>query len=176
MMKVLFLDIDGVLNRQIPDISSLDGGESQKPDGQDEEIEENKLVLLSRLIRKTGAVVVLHSGWRFRFDENGNPLHPAAMRLCSLMEKYGLSFYGFTPDLSDEAIRRTRRFSLVKAKEILLWLQNQETEVESYVVLDDLKLHDERVSSHQVKTDGRAGLMEADVKKAEEILFETGGN
>lgn len=151
----------------------MDDGESPKADRQDEEIEENKLVLLSRLIRKTGAVVVLHSGWRFRLDENGNPLHPAAKRLCSLMEKYGLSFYGFTPDLSDEAIRRTRRFSIVKAKEILLWLQNQEREVGSYVVLDDLKLHDERVSSHQVKTDGRLGLTEEDVIMAGKILWGT---
>ena len=68
---------------------------------------------------------------------------------------------------------RSRRFSLVKAKEILLWLQNQETEVESYVVLDDLTLHDERISSHQVKTDGRLGLTEEDVKMAEKILGET---
>ena len=173
MMKVLFLDIDGVLNRQIPDVSLLGDEERQKPDGQDEEIEEDKLELLSRLVRETGAVVVLHSGWRFRFDESGNPLYPAAKRLRSLMEKYGLSFYGFTPDLSDEAIRRTRRFSLVKAKEILLWLKNQETEVESYVVLDDLTLHDERISSHQVKTDGRLGLTEEDVKMAEKILGET---
>ena len=173
MMKVLFLDIDGILNRQIPDVSLLGDEERQKPDGQNEEIEEDKMALLSRLVRETGAVVVLHSGWRFHFDENGNPLHPAAKKLCSLMQKYGLSFYGFTPDLSDEAIRRTRRFSLVKAKEILLWLKNQETEVESYVVLDDLTLHDERISSHQVKTDGRLGLTEEDVKMAEKILGET---
>lgn len=172
MMQVLFLDIDGVLNRQMPDAGPLEDGERHR---QDEEIEEDKLLLLARLIHKTGAVAVLHSGWRFRFDENGNPLHPAAKKLSSLMEKYGLSFYGFTPDLADEAIRRTRRFSLVKAKEILLWLQNQETEVESYVVLDDLKLHDERVSSHQVKTDGGIGLTEEDVKMAEKILLGAGG-
>ena len=85
MMKVLFLDIDGVLNRQIPDVSLLGDEERQKPDGQNEEIEEDKMALLSRLVRETGAVVVLHSGWRFRFDENGNPLHPAAKKLCSLI-------------------------------------------------------------------------------------------
>lgn len=34
MMKVLFLDIDGVLNRQIPDIGFLDDRESQKPEVQ----------------------------------------------------------------------------------------------------------------------------------------------
>lgn len=34
MMKVLFLDIDGVLNRQIPDVGFLDDRESQKPEVQ----------------------------------------------------------------------------------------------------------------------------------------------
>ena len=97
MMKVLFLDIDGVLNRQIPDVSLLGDEERQKPDGQNEEIEEDKMALLSRLVRETGAVVVLHSGWRFRFDENGNPLHPAAKRLCSLMQSMACHFMGSPP-------------------------------------------------------------------------------
>ena len=34
MMKVLFLDIDGVLNRQIPDVGFLDVRESQKAEVQ----------------------------------------------------------------------------------------------------------------------------------------------
>ena len=169
-MKILFLDIDGVLNRQTPDIVSSGNEETER---QDEKIEEEKLRLLSRLVHKTGAALILHSGWRFRFDKDGSPVHPAAKRLCDRMKEYGLAFSGFTPDLSDEAIRKTRRFSLVKAKEILLWLQEQRTDVESWAVLDDLDLNDGRVHSHQVKTDGRIGLTEEDVKRAERILRRT---
>ena len=77
-MKILFLDIDGVLNRQTPDIVSSGNGETER---QDEKIEEEKLRLLSRLVHKTGAALMLHSGWRFRFDKDGSPVHPAAKRL-----------------------------------------------------------------------------------------------
>lgn len=53
-MKVIFLDVDGVLNSNQRRLEI--GGES---------LEEEKVKLLSMIIRRTGAVVVLHSGWRF---------------------------------------------------------------------------------------------------------------
>lgn len=155
-MKVIFLDIDGVLNRQ--------------ENGQDEVIEEEKVALLSGLIHQTGALLVLHSGWRFFFGESGKPLHPAGEKLIRTLKKHNLSLFGFTPDLSDETIRRTRRFSLVKAKEILLWLQRQETTVETYVILDDLNLKNAITDIHQVKINGKTGLTKRDIEKAAAIL------
>ena len=166
-MKIVFLDIDGVLNRQRK-ASAFSGKQELQPDGQDEVIEEDRVALLSGLVHKTGARLVLHSGWRFYFDGNGKPTHPAAEKLIRILEKHDLSFFSFTPDLSDETIRKERMFSLVKAKEILLWLQGQA--VESYVVLDDLELHDETIDAHQVRPDGSVGLTEHDVEKATAVL------
>ena len=51
-MKVIFLDIDGVLNTN-----------------SDREISNDKLKLLSELVSKTGADVVLSSSWRYGWNQ-----------------------------------------------------------------------------------------------------------
>ena len=80
---------------------------------------------------------------------------------------------GLTPDLTTEEIRRTKKFSLVKGEEILLWLRLHH-DVTEWVVLDDLDLHNVRIEQHQVKPDQTTGLTLADVEKAVKILL--GGN
>ena len=49
-----------------------------------------------------------------------------------------------TPDLTTDEIRKTKKFSKVKADEILMWLKNC-PDVYSWVVLDDLELHNDSV-------------------------------
>ena len=80
-----------------------------------------------------------------------------------------MSIYGVTPDLTTEEIRKNKKFSLVKADEILKWLDDNSS-FTKWVVLDDLDLHNEEVARHQVKTDPEIGLTEKDVEKAIEIL------
>lgn len=81
-----------------------------------------------------------------------------------------LAIYGFTPDLTTEEIRKTKKFSLVKADEILMWLKSYD-DVDSWVVLDDLDLHNSYVEKHQVKPNQKIGLTIDDIKKAEQILL-----
>ena len=76
---------------------------------------------------------------------------------------------GVTPDLTTEEIRKTKKFSLVKADEILLWI-NLHNSVTEWVVLDDLDLHSAQISRHQVKTDQTIGLTLENVKQAVKIL------
>jgi hypothetical protein len=76
---------------------------------------------------------------------------------------------GMTPDLTTDEIRRTKKFSKVKADEILKWLENH-PETDSWVVLDDLELHNEIIAKYQVMTNPEQGLTEADVEKALGIL------
>ena len=76
---------------------------------------------------------------------------------------------GSTPDLTTEEIRKTKKFSLVKAEEILLWLKSH-NDVNEWVVLDDLDLHNAQVEKHQVMPDQTIGLTLADVEKAVKIL------
>ena len=82
----------------------------------------------------------------------------------------GLEISGMTPDLTTEEIRRTKKFSRVKADEILLWLKMHQ-EVKGWVVLDDLALHKEAVTRHQVKPDHEIGLTAENIREAERILM-----
>lgn len=80
------------------------------------------------------------------------------------------AFSVVTPDLTTEEIRRTKKFSLVKAEEILLWLKTND-DVSAWAVLDDLDLHNVQIEKHQIMPDQAIGLTLEDVEKAERILL-----
>lgn len=163
MSKALFLDIDGVLNSDFWN----DSHRKEISDGT--WIDEEKIKLLAGLVKETDSEIILHSGWRFWFDSELKPLCTQANKLVELLEKENLYISGVTPDLTTEEIRKTKKFSLVKADEILLWI-NLHNRVTEWVVLDDLDLHNDQISQHQVKTDQTIGLTPADVEQAVKIL------
>ena len=90
--------------------------------------------------------------------------------MIEMLHKEGLSIDGLTPDLTTEEIKKTKKFSLVKADEILLWLR-QHREVIGWVVLDDLDLHNADIKKHQVMPDQTIGLTPKDVEKAEKNIL-----
>lgn len=161
--NVIFLDIDGVLNSNF-------WNESHQMEISDGTlIDQKNIELLAELVNKTGAKIVLHSGWRMWFDANLKPLRKESERLVNMLDDVGLSIYDVTPDLTTEEIRRSKKFSLVKADEIILWLKLHE-EVTEWIVIDDLDLHNELIGSHQIKTDSRVGLTMEDVEAAMKLL------
>lgn len=164
MSKVLFLDIDGVLNSNFWN----DSHQTEISDGT--LIDEEKIKLLALLIRETDAKIILHSGWRFWFDAELKPLCTEANKLVELLAKENLYISGVTPDLTTKEIRKAKKFSLVKADEILLWISLHKI-VTKWVVLDDLDLHNDLIRQHQVKTDPTTGLTLEDVKLAVKILL-----
>ena len=164
MTKVLFLDIDGVLN------SNFWNDNHQREISDGTLIDEQKIKLLAQLVKKTKIKIILQSGWRVWFDDKLKPTRKEAQRLVEMLAEEGLTIDGVTPDLTTEEIRRTKKFSMVKADEILLWLKEHE-DVSAWVVLDDLDLHNIQVEEHQVKPDQRVGLTMDDVRMAEEILL-----
>lgn len=163
MSKVLFLDIDGVLN------SNLENDSLQTEISDGTLIDEEKVKLLALLVRETDAEIILHSGWRFWFDSELKPLCTQANQLVEFLSKHNMYISGITPDLTTEEIRKTRKFSLVKADEILLWMK-MHNGVTNWVVLDDLDLHNDQIKRHQVKTDPVKGLTLENVKQAVKIL------
>lgn len=162
-MKVIFLDIDGVLN------SNFWNETHQLEISNGELLEDEKVALLAKIVRETNAAIVLHSAWRFWFNGNLQPIRKEAENLIKLFKKYNISIYDKTPDLSDDEIKRTKKFSLIKAKEIITWLAGQR-EVESFLVLDDLDLHDEEITKYQIRTDSAVGLTEKEVELAIRFL------
>lgn len=165
MKKVIFLDIDGVLN------SHFWNENHQREISDGTLIDESKIRLLCKLIANTDAKIILHSGWKYWFDSDLRPLRMEAENLRVLLEKEGLVISGVTPDHATEEIKKSKKFSLVKAGEILAWLE-QHNDVDAWVVLDDLDLHNAEVARHQVKIDQRIGLTIEDVEKAKRMLRE----
>ncbi len=164
-MKIIFLDIDGVLNSNFWNSAH----ERELSDGT--LIDRDKVALLGELVKKTNAGIVLHSGWRFWFDHHLEPLRTEAKNLVDLLRAEEMKIYDVTPDYTTEEIRRTKKFSLVKAKEILGWLERHQ-ETESWIVIDDLDLHDGKILRHQIKTDPEVGLTRREIERAERMLLE----
>ena len=158
MSRVLFLDIDGVLN------SNFGNNKRQT------EISDEKIKLLAYLVRETNSEIILHSGWRFWFDSELKPLCKEASKLVELLEKEDLHIKGVTPNLTTEEIRKTKKFSLVKADEILLWI-NSHNDVTEWVVLDDLDLHNSQIERNQVQPAQTCGVTVENVKQAAKILL-----
>ena len=97
-------------------------------------------------------------------------LRKEAEHLKKLLGQENLVIADVTPDHSTEEIKKSKKFSLVKASEILAWLDTHE-EVDKWIVIDDLDLHNPAIESHQIKPDPHIGLTLEDVRKAEFMLL-----
>lgn len=153
-MKVIFTDIDGVLNEDTT---------PTRTKSRVIFIDEEKLLRLKRIVDATGAKIVLSSTWRYDRDDaryNGDFLE-----LQEAFYNVGLDFYDFTP-VDAIGIRR--------GMEIKAWL-GLHPEVERYIILDDelFDFEERGLLPRLVKTvfwDG--GLTEAHVQEAIDLLLE----
>lgn len=85
-MKVIFCDIDGVLNEDTT---------PTRTKSRVIFIDEEKLLRLKRIVDATGAKIVLSSTWRYDRD---NPSYNADfLELQEAFHKAGLVFYDYTP-------------------------------------------------------------------------------
>jgi len=157
-LKVIFLDIDGVLNSK----------EFLKYN-QNEMIDKNNVIILKSIIDKSGAVIVMSSGWRLWFDDNMMPEDGYSQHLYDILCEFNIKLFGKTPDFSTEEIRTKRTFSHVKVKEIIAWLSEHEN-CHKYVVLDDLNLKNEEINSHLVRTNAQVGITEDDAKRVIDMI------
>ncbi|WP_051207562.1 HAD domain-containing protein [Butyrivibrio sp. AE3006] len=88
MGKVIFLDIDGVLN------SNFWNADHQREISDGKYIDTEKVRLLSKLVKKAEAEIILHSGWRFWFDTDLKPLRSEAGYLAELLKKEEMQSFG----------------------------------------------------------------------------------
>lgn len=132
-MKVIFLDIDGVLNTN--DTYDRVDNEYQVMKGLKIYIDEFRVEYLRRIVKRTGAKIVLSSSLRWRFKKIGDkcvPLtHNFAPNFIDILGKYDLSLYDVTPNIINIDGQLVKR-----QDEIKLWLF-QNSNVESFVILDD---------------------------------------
>lgn len=124
-MRVIFLDIDGVLNSW---------GTKERLDGYIF-IEPSKVELLKQLVDRTGAKIVLSSTWRHGWSDLDDGVETIDARLFiglrDKLKEYGLEFSGYTP-----IIDFGQRW---RGAEIKKWICEWQGElIESFVILDDL--------------------------------------
>lgn len=152
-MKVIFLDIDGVLNEA--------GSDSRTP-LKFLGIDQPKVARLKKIIDATDAKVVLVSTWKEDWDPHAkeHPIDTAYM--LNALAAEGVSLFDRTYDnMSD------------RGHGIVNWLA-QHPDVDQFVILDDDVFADYRtllLTPHQVKTHfGGGGLLDKHVSRAVYIL------
>ncbi len=150
-MKVIFLDVDGVLNYHSYREAAVDYYSNP--------IEESRMFLLKYLVEKTGAVIVLSSTWRLYWSEDESKLTKEGKHFNKIFEKYGLKIFSKTDNFGED-----------RNYEILVWLSSHQ--VSEYVILDDINFFKNSVNmKHFIQTDDEAeGLDEAAVQLAIDML------
>lgn len=139
-MKVIFLDVDGVLNSMKDYWSGSLETESHSE-------------LLKSLMDQTGAKIVLSSSWRLNQWKK------------TQVEKKISELGGEMIDTTHGG--GWSRGSQIKE---WLSQDGKKLNVQSFVILDDNSDMDEYTETHLVLVDGNIGLQERDIEKAMEIL------
>lgn len=146
-MKLIFLDIDGVLNRHCYNETSMSNS-----------IDADCVVRLNRILIETDARIVLSSAWRYM-------LIGRAMSLTGfdyLMRTHGIvanRLVGRTP--ADEEVTE-------RGWQIHQWRKDNDHRGK-YVVIDDMDLHISPLHPF-VRVQGDVGLTDTDADKAIQIL------
>ena len=144
-MKVIFLDFDGVLNTERylrtrdPRAQSI--------------LDETKLSLLRRVAEETGAVIVLTTSWRRHWDPDPARWDATWKPCGEALRRHGLTVCDRTPDYGDHSGNNRDR-------EVRDWLTAHKGEVESFVILDDVRMGWEELSERLVNTNPYRGLTE----------------
>lgn len=149
IMKLIFLDIDGVLNTHNDFFeASYYGHEHNKGN---EILSRANLAVLDRLIDHTGAKIVVSSTWRFHFKNS--QLHE--MFKARGFKAPRTTFIGQTPDLRMGITSGPEYF---RSKEIHAFLEDRD-DVESYVILDDIpeRWFSDEHQEHLIETDFYGG-------------------
>lgn len=172
-MKIIFLDIDGVLNsteyfRNAPDSYLFSDPEINLDNYQtrvqewSKDIDEKAVKVLNKIIEKTGAKIVLSSAWRnSRWEEIEDILNLKGFEYLPLLDR--------TPTLDWD--------SSVRGNEILFWIKHNAQYVQephykykNYLILDDSTdmLLWQKDNFHYI--DGEIGLQESDIEPCIMIL------
>lgn len=158
-MKVIFLDIDGVLNNDYT--KECVAGYTF--------VDDEKILLLKEIIDQTGAKIVLSSTWRRGWECKEQITEPTPSdvqdirlfdALVEKLKEYDIELMSYTEDFG------------LRGEEIDKWLSEWRGElIESFIILDDMGGAQLRPHSRfLVQTGFRDGLMPNHVHKAIKLL------
>ena len=118
-MKIIFLDIEGVLNTESTYKQVNEYGIY---------IDEFRIAYLKQIVEQTGAKIVLCSSFRMHFKKEDGKIianNNMGLALEKMFKKYGLKIYDIT----------MRNSNLIREGQINVWLAKHE--VENFIVIDD---------------------------------------
>ncbi len=144
-MKVVFLDIDGVLN-------SVDWMIKSAGTFDNNQIDPDTVVRLNQITDTTGAKIVVSSVWR---------VLPTFDQLQRMLKAYGI-----TAEVIDATPENVASGEGSRELEILAWLSSNE--VDQFLIIDDEGM--DKLKAHHVKTDTQSGLLDLHVPHAIAIL------
>ena len=170
-MKVIFLDVSGVLNDTNSFRNYIDHYYNFVNDQNIKGYDQNKFDLLSEICKEMDAAVVLSSSWKFYYsiqDKFDNEL----TRILKEFNKHGIPFYGFTPNLKTDDI---------KGRET--WIENNiydylsmHPEIDSFCILSTDNYALESFQDNRVITEynedglGNGGLLPHHKSEIEKVL------
>lgn len=154
-MKIVFLDIDGVLN-----------GHERHPGSEYCGTSPGCVAELNRVLAATGALVVVCSAWRYLVLRG-------AMTVEGL--RHLLSTHGVVgpPGVRDYLLGVTESDEQVTGRDLQVWnWVCSHPEIVSWVIFDDMeKLYDQwHIKNRLVLTDGKVGMTTGDADRAIDLL------
>lgn len=153
-MKIIFLDIDGVLNCL--------GSTSRSPSGY-VGVDDDKLNRLRTIVGITGAKIVLCSTWKDSWEKDPDLCDPEGSYLNRKFKRHGLHIWDKTSD---------HKFD--RGRGIIKYLNRIGPQnVSSWIVMDDWAFSDYEecgILPRLIHTDELLGLTDQDVKRAADLL------
>ena len=141
-MKVIFVDVDGVLNCNSTTVFTRSGAQF---------VEDRLIERLKTIVSATGAKIILSSDWRY---DREPPYDADFLELKNKLLEHGIKIHGYTPIY----------YGQDRGFEINAWL-NSHPKVKKFVILDD-RCDMFPVKHRLVRTDPNIGLTDEDVEEA----------
>lgn len=164
MIKVIFLDIDGVINTKEWHSKMT---KSTPKDEYGYAFDPIAVANLAHIVDETGAEIVISSSWKFY----------GVSKLREMWQKRNLpgNILDITPNyVSDEMLLNANleeiQIGVCRGNEIKEWLSRHEDEVINYAIVDDFDDLLPEQEDHVVLTDSLIGITERDAAKAIAIL------
>lgn len=165
-MKAIFLDLDGVVNHTQWYVSDRNPGNL---DGQEGDIDPMCVDRVLRIVKETGAKIVISSDWRISWEGTLMRLERMGLTRDIVVDK--------TPELIWTRISRhdymleedDGRYEYSRGREIDMWLEAH-PECTNFVILDDRMDFTEGQQPHFVHVNSYCGLTDEDTDIAIMIL------
>lgn len=169
-MKVIFLDVDGVLIH--------DNYKNKETCHVDEE----KIKIIKKIAEETDSKIVITSTWREPYIDGTNINKPEYNLLTKMLKKENMEIYDKTP-VHKLKFLNTEEYELFKYKiksrfhpittragEIYTWLEKNKPE--SFLIIDDEESEWEYfgLEKNLIETSNDNGITETDIEKAINIL------